>query len=288
MKVASQVVFGSFSALALVTFSVACSSPEEIIPTRKGGVFAPVSPTDNPSNVSIPSGLSGIVGGRRLAEGDVGSTSVVALVDARAGGLCTGTLVAENLVVTAGHCLLDGAMTHVVFGDSVNSRDAEVRPIRARGSLLGSVDEYPNNDVAWVKFQGASPKGWERARILDDASVLTPNQPLVLVGYGKTGDGAAPSGRRLTVSTTFGGLVNNDTFRNLLVVGPNRGKGNCFGDSGGPAFAKVDGEWLVVSALSGLEETLTPGLDCASGHTVHNVLGVHKEWISSTSGISLP
>ena len=232
-----------------------------------------------------------IVGGKGLSSASIGADSVVALMNTERGSLCTGTLVASNLVVTAGHCQLDGGMTHVVFGTSVDSPTAEAHSIVDSGTRFSDPEKYPVGDVAWVKFSGKAPSGYKPARIIPDSlrGELTKGLALTLVGYGQTGDGESkPAGRRLTVNSIFGGFADPAKFKDVFEVGPLEGHGECHGDSGGPAFATVKGETYVLSTLSGLEESLTPELSCESGHVVHNFLGAYKSWISSSSGIALP
>ena len=263
--------------------TVLFSSIQALLPLAALGLVSACNSRTAPNTDSTIT----IVGGKSVTSATPGRASVVGLVG-RGGGLCTGTLVSANVVATAGHCLLDGGMDKVVFGEDVDSPNAVTREIVSSDSLLTDIDTFPSLDVGWVKFKGKLPAGYKPAKILDDVSKLKAGQILTLIGFGKTGDSEdSPAGKRLTVNSIFSKFVDNEIYKNIIVVGPNLGKGDCHGDSGGPTFARVDGEVLLVSTLSGIDEKLTPEMTCESGHTVHNFLGAYKSWIESSSGATL-
>ena len=150
-----------------------------------------------------------VVGGR---EDDVAFPSAVGLISfvgSEAAGTCTGTVVRDDLVMTAAHCLVnpDGQrVTSVrVFR---NSRDLAGPSANAQASVMSSQFVIPPKydhkaleqenyaikyytDIAFVRFPRGSLSGYPAARIAQTAP--KPGDPVTMVGYGNDQLGAAAS-----------------------------------------------------------------------------------------------
>lgn len=177
--------------------------------------------------------------------------------------LCSGTLVAPNLVVTAMHCIApldDGDFQcdyagNVIqerpgageLGLPVNPTQIEVRvglgavssEVAARGSQVFSTNS-PNictNDLAFVVLDTELDLPVAQLR-LTQKTVL--GEALTIVGYGRTEAVGNDTTRRFKENVRVTDLGTDDASNPLsaapprtLVVGPSA----CEGDSGGPAFA---------------------------------------------------
>ena len=172
----------SFSVLlsALATFAVAC---------------APVA------KETIQSGNeSGIIGGETVAEGSELHKSIVGIYDIKKGALCTGSLIRDNVVMTAAHCIGKVASDHLIFFATdlettfklaKTDKEAFVK-ITRRAVKTVQHSEWGKNhaegeaegDIALIQFNGKAPEGFKPATMLLDSSALKSGTSVVLAGYG--------------------------------------------------------------------------------------------------------
>ena len=183
-----------------------------------------------------------IVGGTRVAPG--AWPDVVAVIGRD--GTCTGTLIAPDVVLTAGHCA-DIAPTHVI----ARSVDYSV-PYAGDTIAVKWTRAYPRweeqYDVAVIMLEHvAIPRpraiatGCLANRALRDA------RPLTVVGFGLTSPLADDDNTALhqaavpvldpTCASDLGCAPAIQPYGEFSAGG--RGTDSCFGDSGGPAF--IDG-----------------------------------------------
>ncbi|WP_437752376.1 S1 family peptidase [Sorangium sp. So ce1389] len=175
-----------------------------------------------------------------------GDGAVVAL--ARRGGVfCTGTAVSPRAILTAAHCLERAAETEVLFGDDPEAGGTW----RRTAAALAHPDYDPRtraNDIGLVFLDEAAPAQAAhapalRARPLDEA---WRGRGLRLVGFGLDGRSAGATMRKREGETSLQEL---DASSFTFLPSPSQ---TCFGDSGGPVFADVDGvEHLIGVASSG-------------------------------------
>ena len=174
---------------------------------------------------------------------DDGDAGVVALMQGAA-LQCTATLIAPRLLITAAHCVPDGALPGAYFGGVPGDGGPVVAIAAVRRHPQFAPDTLAN-DIAMALLSDAAPAGatpWPLpAAPLDDGAV---GLPLRLVGFGRTaaGDTAAP--RKRAGTTVVASLTATE-----LTFAPSPSQ-TCEGDSGGPAFATVGGVEAIVGVIS--------------------------------------
>lgn len=154
------------------------------------------------------------------------------------GGICTATLVGWRTVVTAAHCAQEGERYFFLLdGVWYRSRSAHRHPGYTPGIVSGT------DDIAVVLLERAPSVPYATVSAYPPAV----GQEVTLVGYGITATGAYDSGvKRIAVNKVSS--LNN---LNLLYTGTGNGTGNiCSGDSGGPAFATIEGREVQVGVHS--------------------------------------
>jgi secreted trypsin-like serine protease len=170
-------------------------------------------------------------------------------------GLCTGTLIAPRVILTAAHCvdpattgLEPGTFTMAAyFGSDLTAED----PFFVEVRFASQIALHPEWDPATLANDIA-------LGFLDEPSTVTPlpinraalepllGQAVRLVGFGQVGGAPGEDGSGLKRQTTTA-LSELDATR-MAFVDPERN--TCFGDSGGPAFMTVDGVEVVVGVTS--------------------------------------
>lgn len=177
---------------------------------------------------------------------------------------CSGTLIGENTVVTAAHCvkgLPRGAQ--VVFGTRATS-NAIARPIRSYVSHRGYDSRLTessgrlsraSHDIAVVSFSGRRPAGSQIISIAPANERLYQNMRISLAGFGRTGKkqqgyDVNDTGVLRTVDVAVRGLYPNGQVFMVRGFDRNGLQGACSGDSGGPAYLNRNGRWYVIGALS--------------------------------------
>jgi Trypsin/Bacterial Ig domain len=154
--------------------------------------------------------------------------------------LCTGILVHARIVLYAGHC--GTAFTQVEFGEQFRAGyTAPLTECRRRSDS----DGIGPLDYAYCVLE-EPVSGVPIAPVLYgcEGDVLTPGSEVVIVGFGE--DDSEQVGNKRWARTSFGG-----TDGSMLVIGGD-GVSPSFGDSGGPAFVRLDdGSWRAFGLVSG-------------------------------------
>jgi Trypsin len=206
---------------------------------------------------------------------------VVMIVSDR-GSFCSGSVIAANLLLTAGHCVRQGANYRLLtYGGG--------KPVLAP---LGQVAIHPQFDasaydtrhftidIALVKLDAPLP-GYEPLALAAEQGVA--GQSYRIAGFGLTAQNFAKSGGVLREATLQGAPpVSKIQLRLREESGAG---GACQGDSGGPV---LHGGLLVGVLASAVGENSRKG---CGGMTGVALLGTALPWIRATAakmGVSLP
>ncbi|MBV2168077.1 MAG: trypsin-like serine protease [Bdellovibrio sp.] len=247
-------------------------------------------------SVQLGADSSSIIGGTPVENKDAIAKSTVAIVasvvtkDNQEGQfICTGSLLKENVILTAGHCVpvvgeeYKEVALYVIFNTDLNKmQKADVRlvvdhVIHTQYGQVGQEGEDAH-DLALIKFAGAMAPGYQLAKFLDDESLLKPGTKVTLAGYGliETDGVNTKSDDRLRKVDV---QVVEDFGKTEVLLDQTQGKGACHGDSGGPAFLDVNGTqyvWGVTSRGAGKD-----GKDDCSLVSVYTKVKSQSEFVNS-------
>ena len=207
------------------------------------------------------------------------------------GGHCTGTLIAPDIVLTAGHCFAGGVSSVNIRGGA----NLYSSPIQySQSSQIVKHPQWPKNypqfetttvDLTMVKT--ATPITQVEYYCVRDEPALVPPVPAKIVGYGwltaaGTGDGIHRVGDSTILRLDPGGagtpgLSGEDVFE---VGNPT---GTCKGDSGGPTFTDQNGKWVATGVTSyGIEGGGYTLCMATKGTFAVNVL-TYRSWVESVA-----
>jgi secreted trypsin-like serine protease len=176
---------------------------------------------------------------------------------------CTGALVDRDIVAYAAHCGTD--VTAVWSGDSVDVViDEAAKTIVTTGSNgarypVKSCATNPDwdlasgNDMAFCVLATAADKDYVQVPSICDVDSVPPGTLTTLVGFGYDGD-ELPGIKRVADTTVV-------SVGAELRIG-DEVQGTCTGDSGSPAFMRMNGEWQLLGILS----SGVQGQPCGAGY----------------------
>ena len=194
------------------------------------------------------------------------------VVIASAKGRCSGVLLAQDIVLTAAHCIQPGEKFQV--GGSVGGGERNLQP-----SLLSPVEQivvHPlykptdagSPDLAMLKLARPLPDRFIAATL--NARGLSVGDDLIAAGFGKTAERNSRPGVVLRMVL----LRVSDSVRGwvmLASIGDDASGGGA-GDSGGPMFSYRGGMHSLVGIIVAVSPTRTKAV----------ALSAHYSWIRET------
>jgi secreted trypsin-like serine protease len=171
-------------------------------------------------------------------------------------GLCSGTMLSPNKVLTAAHCLAGATSIDILFniaGDNlvyVTASSWNIHP-----EFTGFSGGEIRNDIGIVHTPVSLP--------VPNLPILASRAPKAgdkasIFGYGATSGGASIDGKLRSGAMTIAGVETDKIFANFDASASN----TCSGDSGGPMLLQVGGQQSIIGTTSyGTSAT------CAVGET---------------------
>ena len=260
---------------------------------------------------------SDIIGGTEVSGSSSLSKSIVGIYSShegeQGGAICTGSLLPNNLVVTAAHCV-DDYMTIVFAPDMDSAQESQALPVDkvAVSPYWASRQnaDKDHGDVALLHYSGTTPASYAPANLLTDATAIKNGTSVLLAGYGvnlvketpidvktypdliadiQSGKVVCDDPKALTncasVDMTGAGLLRQTTVTvsnakyaaSVIQLNQTKGTGACHGDSGGPAYVTIGGKLYLWGVTSRGDQD--PRNNC-SQYSVYTSLLFHKTWLN--------
>jgi hypothetical protein len=218
--------------------------------------------------------------GSRSAPSEAVARSIVTVVGA-GGGVCTGTLIAPTIVLTAAHCIMPGNANRVVDYSTKPPQLITPRSIASHPAYNAQAmaAHRATADVALLRLPAPMP-GKAPVSLGVPRVPITSNASFTIVGIGVTASGSGTGvgiarAAALTVTGRPGTLqirLTDPATRNVR-----SGMGGCTGDSGAPAFEDKNGRSVVVGVVSwSTGPNMSAGCGGLTGVTP---LTLYKGWI---------
>lgn len=255
------------------------------------------------ANQSLESDAYNIIGGTDATGAEDFAKHTVILFDTKNSTLCTASILSNSILVTAAHCVESNpSVLRVVFGTDIHAPDIIVRAVDSHqvspvwkfreGMLLNK------GDIAVVRFTGGLPTGYTPTQFISNTSKLTNDMDVMLAGFGashtvrvrdpQSGELVSKrsgSGKLRSVTTT---MKNVNYSKSEFLLESSKGKSACHGDSGGPAYVKIEvernGQTVLEDVLIGVTSRGVDDVDdLCNVAAAYTSMAFYSTWIVSTA-----
>jgi secreted trypsin-like serine protease len=232
----------------------------------------------------IASPASAIVGGGGAPSESI-ARSVVTIIGSR-GTFCSGSLIAQDLVLTAAHCVMPGAEYKVIIPGEMPPRLLDVRRVaqHPQFNVQNILAHRASADVALLQLAVPLPATKAPAPLAAPIIAIQPGGRLTIAGVGVTKRGDGKSGgtiRAADLAVTGKPGTLQIRLADPLTNNTSSGLGACTGDSGAPAFEMQGGRAVIVGVVSW--STGANNSDGCGGLTGVTPLTLYREWILQTA-----
>lgn len=224
------------------------------------------------------SNIYSITHGQNVDAADPIAKYTVALATPDLKNLCSGVIIAKNLILTAGHCFkytpspLPDITPHIQILFSMNLKDRyQYRKIKSihihqKYEDRSPYDLFEKYDLTVLEFDGGLPSGYEPVGIdVDDG--LTLSQTVTVSGYGQ--DENREKDYKLKKVTVPIKKMAAYEFMTDETQG-----GSCVSDSGGPVFRWTGGDFVLVGITS-------RGDDNCKEFGIYTRVSHHLDWLKT-------
>jgi secreted trypsin-like serine protease len=233
-----------------------------------------------------------IVGGHATTNGAYPSVAEITFGNAF---LCTGTLIAPNYVLTAGHCgsvtgaavaspaAWPAAAITVRIGNDTAGTGGEVVPVQ-QATVNPNYLANSGYDITLLKLTRNSTKTPTKVAGATETGLWSAGTTEKIVGWGATSEGGnTPNHLQeaqvpITTDAYCSGAYSDFDARTMICAGfPQGGTDTCQGDSGGPMFGAGNKVVGATSFGEGCARPNKPGVYARVGDTTL------REWIRSVA-----
>jgi secreted trypsin-like serine protease len=263
----------------------------------------PLQPLEQP-RIEAPPSEPKVVGGKPAQATEIFGT--VALWDnVYEGPICTGTLVAPTVIITAAHCVYNfdentweptdvvSASELGIVAGALDARTpppgtlyqvATVTPHPSYGQFGPADEDGLGNEYDIAVLTLASP-----VTTLQHVEILPPDQvdatlldgtSLVISGYGLTSEQAMDMGELYVAETPY-----RKRSQWEFIAGAPGSPDTCNGDSGGPAYARVGDRMLLAGTTS--RATYTAYAMCGDGG-IYTLVPAFLDFVVQSAGGAYP
>jgi secreted trypsin-like serine protease len=232
----------------------------------------------------IATPAAAIVGGGGAPAENI-ARAVVTIIGSR-GSFCSGSLIAQDLVLTAAHCVLPGADYKVILPSETPPRLLDIRRVaqHPQFKVQDILAHRASADVALLQLAAPLPAAKAPAPLGAPLIPIQVGARLTIAGVGvvRRGDGKSGGAIRaadLAVTGKPGAL--QIRLADPLTNNTREGLGACTGDSGAPAFEMQDGRAVIVGVVSW--STGPNNTDGCGGLTGVTPLTLYRDWIVRTA-----
>jgi secreted trypsin-like serine protease len=197
-----------------------------------------------------------IVGGEEASSSSSARRYTV-IVQSQKGELCSGAVIARNLVLTAAHCVTPKTKYRVISFDQNFVPTAIGVAAAARNpsfKLRGRPDQQTGLDIAVLELSEPLSGDIKPLAISSDLGVLSPSSEVTVSGFGLSHYGDRTSAGKLRFAHLRVAGVANIGVPSLALTADGtpegRGRSACLGDSGGPIVVENYFQSVLVGLVS--------------------------------------